>query len=227
MGHGVGRGGTVVAQRYGRPPSPATLRRRGETVFTYEWDHGTPLVGAHVDVVYEYRGAYYAVFSYDERLVGPLESLDEALGEGFLGVNAATQAIWSSGISRPALIRRLHIYPDGAGRVINVNGKPWRVPHRLTLASVRAEVARWRAESLRVSERTATSVTTLIISRMAAGDAHHLERALSRMEHRATWESTLRELGQLRLSSRGLEMERQRLLNDVSRSARRRLRTRQ
>lgn len=185
-------------------------------MFEYTWDHGTPLVGAHTDVVYWYRGQYYAAFSYDGRLIGPLRSLDDALTDELLGVNSATQAVWTSELSRADLIRRLVLYDDAGGCVIEVNGKPWRVPRRqITLAAVRARLADWLSTCKSRSQSQVSSYATLVGTRLASGDAYRLEAVLARLARQRTWETIMGVLRALRLALRDLDTERQDLLRQI------------
>lgn len=194
-----------------------TLQKHGTEVYRYTWDHGTPFVGAHTDVVYYYRGRYYASFSYDGRLVGPLGSLMDALAEGLLGVNSSTTAIWSAELPRAELIRRLVIYDDAAGRVIEVNDKPWRVPRkRITIAVIRTRLERWKATSTEVSNREPSSYASFIATKMAGGDVRRLEEALTRISRAPTWKNVVQELTGLRMYSSELDTKRKQLLVEIA-----------
>lgn len=202
-----------MANLGGITPSQETLAASGDLVAQYTWDHGSPGVGGHTDSVYHYRGRFYASFDYDGSVLGPFESVDEALVQGFLGVNGATNAIWCTKLSREELIRRIVIYDDARGRAVDINDKPWKVPKkRFTIAAVRERIEELKGECARIGSGTASSLAGYWAKGMARQDAHRLEDALTRLVRKPTWSKVVGELTRLRLQGVIQDREREQLL---------------
>ncbi len=205
-------------------PTQETLATSGDLVAQYTWDHGSPGVGGHTDSVFHYRGHFYASFDYDGLVLGPFESLDEALAQGFLGVNSATAAIWCTELSRAELIQRLVIYDDAQGRVVDINDKPWRVPKkRLTIAVVRARIEGLRRKcAARASASGTSGLADYMVRGVAGQNARLLEDVLTRLAGNPTWSKVVGELTSLRLHGSFQDREREQLLRFVETEATRR-----
>lgn len=105
---------------------------KGRMVFSYLWDSGGPGAGAGAATVYEVHGMY-VMGADDVGLIGPFDSVDEALKSFFdggarsIGVNGATTHISCETWTDEELIRRLDFWPDADQGSIEINGRAWRL----------------------------------------------------------------------------------------------------
>jgi len=73
------------------------LTEEGEVVFTHEWDSGGPGIGGGVECIYELAGRFYYPCEHCPDMIGPYDSLNEAVeSDQLLTVNSATKVIESS-----------------------------------------------------------------------------------------------------------------------------------
>jgi len=103
------------------------ISEQGERVFWLYWDSGAPGIGAGADSIYKFKNQYWN-YSFDNELVGPFDSLDEAMQwPDFLGVTGATECIYCSEFTAPEVASRLEIYDAESGHRVQINDEEWEV----------------------------------------------------------------------------------------------------
>jgi hypothetical protein len=98
----------------------------GEIVYGLQWDSGGPAAGAGHEVVFKFRGNYWAYSDY-EGMCGPYSCLDKALSSTFTAVTSVTERIRCSELSSEEIVERLEIYDLEYTKRIVINGEDWVV----------------------------------------------------------------------------------------------------
>lgn len=104
-------------------PAPSKITRQGEVVLSYYWDSGGPGAGAGVEQVFCLEG-YYAVASEYEGLLGPFDSLIQAIEETkILSIGDSGERIECASLSVAQIIDLLQMYCSGKEPILHINGQ--------------------------------------------------------------------------------------------------------
>lgn len=114
----------------------------GKIVHSLSWDSGAPGPGAGVELIFEFRGMYWAQPS-DDAMHGPYDSLEEALDEPFVWITKATEAIQTK-LPLKALLPRLMVHDD-VGHRFTINGTFYEIGPGCTLLRRVKQPARKRS----------------------------------------------------------------------------------
>ena len=104
-------------------PTAAKIIKRGEVVLSYYWDSGGPGAGAGVEQIFCFEGCY-AVASEYEGLLGPFDSLIQAIEETkILSIGDSGERIECASLSVAQIIDLLHMYCSGNEPILLINGQ--------------------------------------------------------------------------------------------------------